>query len=113
MQASSDAFLVEPVVPAGALLFAPTAGYEADPQHWAFYDAELFGLYAGICGWVLARARARAGGMAPEIAGYIGGSEAFAEALVKYGRSYAQQVASNYELFRKERTAQWAATGPK
>ena len=101
MQASSDAFLGWASGPRGRHYFLrQLRDMKLTPQ-LELYDAELFGLYAGICGWVLARAHARAGGMAPEIAGYIGGSEAFAEALVKYGRSYAQRVEQDYELFRK------------
>ncbi|MGL4204595.1 MAG: DUF2252 domain-containing protein [Aeromonadaceae bacterium] len=101
MQASSDAFLGWASGPLGRHFFLrQLRDMKLTPQ-LELYDAQLFGLYAGICGWVLARAHARAGGLAPEITGYIGSGEALVEALVRYARDYAQRVEQDYELFRK------------
>lgn len=50
--------------------------------------------YAAVCGWVLARAHARSAGAgsAARIAGYVGGSETFEEALGRFASSYAEQT---------------------
>jgi uncharacterized protein (DUF2252 family) len=45
-------------------------------------------VYGTICGWTLARAHARTGDRVA-IAGYLGKSHAFADALVAFARSYA------------------------
>jgi hypothetical protein len=62
-------------------------------------DAELLGEYAGLCGWVLARAHAKASGNAGDISAYLGASDRLADAMVKYGDAYADQVEKDYELF--------------
>jgi len=59
-----------------------------------------FGRYAWLCCDILARAHARAGGLAPEISGYLGKSGQFAEALVSYANSYADQVERDFQAFR-------------
>ncbi len=56
-------------------------------------------LYARLCGAALARAHAKAG-KAPEIAGYLGSSGAFDDALGQYATAYAGQVERDYETFR-------------
>jgi uncharacterized protein (DUF2252 family) len=48
-------------------------------------------LYAGLCGWVLARAHARSGDPA-NIAGYLGTSETFDQAIVAFASAYANQT---------------------
>lgn len=47
--------------------------------------------YVAICGWTLARAHARTGDSA-KIAGYLGKSEAFDEAIQKFAVAYADQT---------------------
>jgi uncharacterized protein (DUF2252 family) len=53
--------------------------------------------YASLCGWALARAHAKASGNAATIAGYLGSSAAFDEAMVAFASAYAKQNASDYE----------------
>jgi uncharacterized protein (DUF2252 family) len=48
-------------------------------------------LYAGLCGWALARAHARSGGSA-RIAGYLGNGSALDEAIVSFATAYADQA---------------------
>jgi uncharacterized protein (DUF2252 family) len=48
-------------------------------------------LYGGLCGWVLARAHARSGDSA-RIAGYLGTSETFDQAIVAFASAYADQT---------------------
>lgn len=51
--------------------------------------------YARLCGWALARAHAKAGDATP-IAGYLGKSEAFDDALGEFAVAYADQVEQDY-----------------
>jgi len=52
-----------------------------------------------MCGWALARAHAKAGDAAM-IAGYLGSTERFDIALVKYSKAYADQAERDYETFQ-------------
>ncbi len=54
--------------------------------------------YAASCGWTLARAHARSGDGAA-IAAYLGKSDEFAEAMVRFANSYAACVERDYEAF--------------
>ena len=47
--------------------------------------------YIDLCGWALARAHARTGDPA-RIAGYLGKSDAFDEAIEKFAVAYADQA---------------------
>jgi hypothetical protein len=53
--------------------------------------------YARLCGWALARAHAKAGGEPARIAGYLGRSDTFDQALVEFARAYAQQNEQDHE----------------
>ncbi len=65
------------------------------------YTSEILLEYAELCGWVLARAHAKAGGLAPEISGYLGKGDSFANAIGRYSMLYADQVESDFEKFAK------------
>jgi uncharacterized protein (DUF2252 family) len=54
-----------------------------------------FGLYAGHCGWALARAHARTGDSVG-IFGYIGTSERFGEAIADWATAYADQTVRDH-----------------
>jgi uncharacterized protein (DUF2252 family) len=56
--------------------------------------------YATICGWVLARAHAK-GGDAPLISGYVGKSDVFDKALVKFAQAYADQTEQDHATLVK------------
>jgi uncharacterized protein (DUF2252 family) len=56
--------------------------------------------YVELCGWVLARAHARTGDPA-SIAGYLGKSGAFDEAIAKFSVSYADQTERDHAVFVK------------
>ena len=56
--------------------------------------------YAGLCGAVLARAHARTGDPA-QIAGYLGKSERFDQALVQFAFCYADQNDADYKIFKQ------------
>ena len=46
--------------------------------------------YAGLCGWTLARARARSGDRIA-LAAYLGGSDKFDQAIADFAEKYADQ----------------------
>jgi uncharacterized protein (DUF2252 family) len=55
--------------------------------------------YGTVCGWVLARAHAKAGDAAT-IAGYLGSGGRFDDALVQYSQAYADQAERDFATFR-------------
>jgi uncharacterized protein (DUF2252 family) len=55
--------------------------------------------YARLCGWALARAHSKAGDAAM-IAGYLGSSEQFDDALAKYSEAYADQAEHDFKTFQ-------------
>jgi uncharacterized protein (DUF2252 family) len=55
--------------------------------------------YATMCGWALARAHAKAGD-APMIAGYLGSTDQFDNALARYSEAYADQAERDFETFQ-------------
>jgi uncharacterized protein (DUF2252 family) len=57
------------------------------------------GEYARLCGWVLARAHARSGDPAL-IAGYVGKSPIFDNAIASFANDYADQVERDYDAFQ-------------
>jgi uncharacterized protein (DUF2252 family) len=54
--------------------------------------------YGRVCGWALARAHARSGDAAM-IAGYMGSSEVFDDALCDFAVEYADQAERDYKVF--------------
>ena len=54
--------------------------------------------YARLCGWTLARAHARSGDPIA-IAGYLGSSDTFDQALAEFAERYADQNERDYEAF--------------
>jgi 3-methyladenine DNA glycosylase Mpg len=65
------------------------------------FDNDLLEGYARLCGWIMARAHAKASGQAIEVSAYIGRGDQFAEALTGYATSYADQVERDYGVFLK------------
>lgn len=100
MQSSSDLFLGASTGPSGRhFYFRQLRDMKISAQIESF-DLNLLRQYASLCGHVLARAHARAGGHAPQISAYLGKGDAFANALVIYARDYANQVQRDFDLFR-------------
>jgi uncharacterized protein (DUF2252 family) len=56
------------------------------------------GMYAWLCGEALARAHARSGDRIA-IAGYLGSGDQFDDAMVEYGRAYADRNEADYHAF--------------
>jgi hypothetical protein len=55
-------------------------------------------IYAGLCGWTLARAHARSGDRIA-IAAYLGGGTRFEEALASFAEAYADQNEHDHRAF--------------
>ena len=55
--------------------------------------------YWGLCGWALALAHAKSGDPAM-LSGYVGKSEELDEAMVSFGRAYADQTEQDYEMLQ-------------
>ena len=62
------------------------------------FDLGLMQGYAGLCAWALARAHARSGDAAM-IAGYMGASETFDDAVGEFAMEYADQNERDYRGF--------------
>jgi uncharacterized protein (DUF2252 family) len=56
-------------------------------------------VYAGLCGWTLARAHARSGDRIA-LAAYLGGSGKFDQAIADFAETYADQNERDYEAFQ-------------
>ena len=63
-------------------------------------DGEEFAEYAALCANLLSRAHAQSP-MGHWIVGYLGGSDAFDRAMVKWANSYAKQSNEDFEVFRE------------
>jgi uncharacterized protein (DUF2252 family) len=59
-------------------------------------DETLLEAYGRVCAWTLARAHARSGTSA-QIAGYIGGSPRFEEAISDFAQAYRERNARDYQ----------------
>jgi uncharacterized protein (DUF2252 family) len=99
MQAASDMFLGWTKGPQGRHFYVRQLRDMKLSAQVELFDADLLGAYAALCGWVLARAHAKASGSAGAITGYIGTSDRLADVMVKYGDAYADQVEKDYEVF--------------
>lgn len=98
MQAASDIFLG----------WASTRGHDYYVRQFrdmkvsadidTFKPRTLLG-YADMCGWALARAHAKSGDAAM-IAGYLGSTDQFDDALALYSEAYADQAERDYEAFQ-------------
>jgi len=63
------------------------------------FDRELLLSYAKACGWVLARAHAKAGDSA-RISGYLGSSHKFDEAVGDFSVAYADQAERDHATLK-------------
>ncbi|MGO9431371.1 DUF2252 family protein [Rhodoblastus sp.] len=63
------------------------------------YDAEMLTIYGKACGWVLARAHAKAGDPWT-ISGYLGKGSDFDEAMGRFALSYADQAEQDHAALK-------------
>jgi uncharacterized protein (DUF2252 family) len=98
MQAASDIFLGWQRItePSGQIDY-----YVRQLRDWKYsapieqMDPAVMSDYGELCGWTLARAHARTGDRFA-IAGYLGGSARFEEAVADFGASYADQTVRDH-----------------
>ena len=63
------------------------------------FTPKLLAEYAALCGWALAKSHAKAG-RAPEITGYIGKTDVFADAVSDFAVDYANRTEKDYALLK-------------
>ena len=103
MQASSDIFLGWLRVDAGS--DAQTDYYARQLKDWKGsaeidqMDPEAMAAYGRLCGGTLARAHARTGDRVA-IASYLGGSDAFDQAILAFAQAYAEQNERDYQALQ-------------
>jgi len=79
--------------------------YVRQLKDWKFsFPIELMvpsgmAIYAGICGWTLARAHARSGDRVA-LAAYLGGSDRFDQVIADFAETYADQNERDYAAFQ-------------
>jgi uncharacterized protein (DUF2252 family) len=98
MQAASDIFLGWTVSKNGRHFYfrqLRDVKISAIIEDW---DVELLSNYGKLCAWALARAHARSGD-AGLIAGYMGTSSIFDEAICEFAIEYADQARQDYRAF--------------
>jgi len=101
MQAATDAFLGWTAGPLGRPLYGRQLRDMKISADLELMKYEVLRGYARLCGRVLSRAHAKAGGQAIEISTYMGSSDRFAAALETYAIAYADQVEKDYDVFRQ------------
>jgi uncharacterized protein (DUF2252 family) len=98
MQAASDIFLGWARTKEHDYYLRQFRDMKVSAEVETFRSATLVG-YASLCGWTLARAHAKAGDAAM-IAGYLGSSDQFDDALAQYSEAYADQAERDFETFQ-------------
>ena len=101
MQAASDLFLGWATGPAGRHFYVrQLRDMKATPSLETFSTPEALAAYGQACAWTLARAHSKSGGQPAKLAGYVGNSDKFDQAIAGYGVAYADQVEADYHVFK-------------
>lgn len=98
MQAASDIFLGWASTKGHDYYFRQFRDMKVSAEVESFRPGTLVG-YGSLCGWTLARAHAKAGGAAM-IAGYLGSSDQFDDAVAQYAEAYADQAERDFGAFQ-------------
>jgi uncharacterized protein (DUF2252 family) len=101
MQSASDLFLGWTTGPNGRHFYVRQLRDTKISAELETFDGETFAAYGRLCGRALARAHAKASGDAAQISGYIGKSDALADALFKYAQAYTEQNERDFERFQR------------
>lgn len=100
MQPASDIFLGWVTAPNGRQFYVRQLHDAKIKPLIEGFDAELLGLYAKTCGWVLARAHAKVGEVST-ISGYLGSSsDEFEEAMGDFAVAYADQAERDHAALK-------------
>jgi uncharacterized protein (DUF2252 family) len=92
MQPTADIFLGWATAPNGRQFYVRQLHDAKIKPLVETFDAEMLDAYAQACGWVLARAHAKAGEISATISGYLGSNDAFDTAMGKFALAYADQA---------------------
>jgi uncharacterized protein (DUF2252 family) len=103
MQAASDIFLGWTTGPAGDYYVRQLRDAKISPDVETF-DKDMFRSYAKVCGWNLARAHAKSGD-AGAIAGYLGKSHEFDEAIAAFAKAYADLTERDHAALKSAITS--------
>ncbi|MDE1179729.1 DUF2252 domain-containing protein [Paraburkholderia sp.] len=101
LQAASDIFLGWATGPSGRHYYLRQLRDMKLSANIELFDSDTLEGYARLCGWIMARAHAKASGQAIEVSAYIGRNDMFAESLTDYASAYADQVERDYDVFLK------------
>jgi uncharacterized protein (DUF2252 family) len=99
MQPASDLFLGWVIGPEGRHFYIRQLRDVKLSPLVETYDAEMLSIYGEACGWVLARAHAKAGDPWA-ISGYLGKNAQFDEAMGKFALAYADQAERDHAALK-------------
>ena len=101
MQPASDIFLGWATAPNGREFYVRQLHDAKIKPLVETFNAEMLCVYAMACGWVLARAHAKASELAATISGYLGSSsDKFDVAMGKFALAYADQAERDYDVLK-------------
>lgn len=101
MQPASDIFLGWATAPNGRQFYVRQLHDAKIKPLVETFDAEMLDAYAQACGWVLARAHAKASEISATISGYLGSSnEAFDTAMGHFALAYADQAERDHAALK-------------
>lgn len=99
MQASSDIFLGHTIGPLGNLLYVRQLRDAKIKPQVDIFDRAMLKTYGRACGWALARAHGKAS-HPWLVAGYLGTSDAFDEAMGDFAIAYADQAERDHAALK-------------
>jgi hypothetical protein len=101
MQPASDIFLGWVSAPSGRQFYVRQLHDAKIKPLIETFDAEMLDVYAMACGWVLARAHAKASPISPAISGYLGSSnDEFDKAMGQFALAYADQAERDHAALK-------------
>ena len=101
MQPASDIFLGWTTAPNGRHFYVRQLHDAKIKPLVETFNAEMLNVYAQSCGWVLARAHAKASEISATISGYLGASsEAFDAAIGEFALDYADQAERDHAALK-------------
>lgn len=101
MQPASDIFLGWVTAPNGRQFYVRQLHDAKIKPLVETFDADMLDAYAQACGWVLARAHAKASEISTTISGYLGSSnDAFDTAMGQFALAYADQAERDHAALK-------------
>jgi uncharacterized protein (DUF2252 family) len=101
MQPASDIFLGWATAPNGRQFYVRQLRDAKIKPLVETFNAEMLDVYAQACGWVLARAHAKASEIAATISGYLGSAnDEFDTAMGKFALAYADQAERDHATLK-------------